>query len=635
MSSPSRSHRRVGRTTPFRWRAVVLRFLMMFLPLLVVSGAVVGGLYWNRQLNEQRLLEHNEQEHVRLLGEVIAADFKSVVSDLMTLADARALKTFVASGGEADRTALAEDYAHFVHRKQLYDQVRYLDDAGKEIVRINWVGKQALIVPDAELQSKGNRDYVKQTQTLGQGEVFVSPLDLNVEEGRVEQPPKPTIRFATPVFGEGGQRRGMVVLNYLGEKLLAKLQPQPVGALVKPQLINAQGYWLAGPIPADEWGWMFPEQTDRFSRSFAGDWPDEWRQMQEAESGQFRSGSGLYTFRTVFPLRSLVGGPSEAGVPAPLRADYQWKLVSQISSAQLAAASQDFWTVPRYTWIALGVVLAIVSWLFARLSVDHQRAREQLLHRERLAAIGEAMTALAHESRNALQRSQSGLEMLKKRVANNPDAAELVGEVHEAQVYLTDLYEEARGFAAPVNLRREPADLRQLLHKTWEQLVGQRKHCNARLVEGGAVRGGATNVGNSPRELPSHTRSESATVSLVDTPPIDSRCEVDLRAIGQVLRNVLENALASAEPAQVEVRWSQTQLGGRPAVRLIVRDNGPGVPRDERERIFEPFYTTNVRGTGLGLAISRRLVAAHGGEIVVADGDGPGAEFWITLPRSA
>jgi signal transduction histidine kinase len=620
----------LGPTTPFRWRAVVLRFLLTWVPLLVVSGAIVGGLYWNRHHNHELLLEENEREHIKLLSEIITADFRSVMSDLMTLADARALKVLLHTAADADRRWLAQDFQLFLERKQLYDQLRYLDTTGKEVVRINLRDRHAEIVPDDQLQQKHDRYYFEQALGLARGEVFVSPLDLNVEEGKVERPPKPTIRFATPVFDEAQQLRGIVVLNYLGEKLLDKLRRQSERAVVKPQLLNAEGYWLAGPNPADEWGFMFP---DRIDRSLAHDAPGEWQQIQETETGQFRTPSGLYTFRTVFPLRTLVGAAGEAGIPARLQAEYQWKLLSHISRGELAAASQEFWTIPRYVGIALAVVLGIVSWLFARLSVEHQRAREQLLHRERLAAIGEAMTALAHESRNALQRSQSALEMLKKRVAGNPDAAELVGEVQEAQVYLTDLYEEARGFAAPVNLRREPADLRQLLHKTWEQLIGQRRNCNARLMEGGAG-----SVGNSLRELPSDSRSESATIESatmtpVDTPPVDTRCEVDLRAIGQVFRNVLENALASADSAEVEIRWSEARLGGRPALRLIVRDNGPGVPRDERQRIFEPFYTTKVRGTGLGLAISRRVVAAHGGEIVVADTDGPGAEFWITLPR--
>ena len=72
--------------------------------------------------------------------------------------------------------------------------------------------------------------------------------------------------------------------------------------------------------------------------------------------------------------------------------------------------------------------------------------------------------------------------------------------------------------------------------------------------------------------------------------------------------------------------------GGREAVQVSLRDNGPGFPPEVRRRLFEPFYTTKAKGTGLGLAICQRVVEAHGGRIE-AGPDGPGAEILITLPR--
>src|SRR5262245_54647636 len=128
-----------GRTPHAAWRAVTVRFLLMFAPLFVASGAVVGGLYWFRERNEQLLLEHNEEDHVKLLHEIIAADFKSVVSDLMILAQARTLEELIAKPGPQARQALAGDYRLFLERKRLYDQVRYLDADGMEIVRINYL----------------------------------------------------------------------------------------------------------------------------------------------------------------------------------------------------------------------------------------------------------------------------------------------------------------------------------------------------------------------------------------------------------------------------------------------------------------------------------------------------------------
>src|SRR5262249_48762630 len=102
----------------------------------------------------------------------------------------------------------------------------------------------------------------------------------------------------------------------------------------------------------------------------------------------------------------------------------------------------------------------------------------------------------------------------------------------------------------------------------------------------------------------------------------------------QVLRNILENALgACADPVVITVSWSEIMLENRPALRLAIRDNGPGLSPDARQRIFEPFFTTKTHGTGLGMAIGKRIVEAHQGQISVGANGGPGAEILVTLPR--
>jgi hypothetical protein len=78
---------------------------------------------------------------------------------------------------------------------------------------------------------------------------------------------------------------------------------------------------------------------------------------------------------------------------------------------------------------------------------------------------------------------------------------------------------------------------------------------------------------------------------------------------------------------------SQASLEGRPAVELVLRDNGPGLGPEQRKRLFEPFYTTKTRGTGLGMTIAQRIVEAHGGRIAIGDSRHWGTEIVITLPR--
>lgn len=82
----------------------------------------------------------------------------------------------------------------------------------------------------------------------------------------------------------------------------------------------------------------------------------------------------------------------------------------------------------------------------------------------------------------------------------------------------------------------------------------------------------------------------------------------------------------------IRVSYESVQRAGRSALRVTVRDNGPGLNVEQKRRVFEPFYTTRHKGTGLGMTIAKRIIEAHGGDIAVGDG-GPGAEFVITLPR--
>jgi len=109
--------------------------------------------------------------------------------------------------------------------------------------------------------------------------------------------------------------------------------------------------------------------------------------------------------------------------------------------------------------------------------------------------------------------------------------------------------------------------------------------------------------------------------------------KVDPFRLGQVFRNILDNALAAcAEPVQIRVACTRMDHDGRSMIQLAFCDNGPGLNAEQRQRIFEPFYTTKTKGTGLGMAIAKRIVEAHGGEIAVGCGVARGAELLVRLP---
>ena len=104
-----------------------------------------------------------------------------------------------------------------------------------------------------------------------------------------------------------------------------------------------------------------------------------------------------------------------------------------------------------------------------RLKLEKAEAEARLIQAERLAAIGKAMTGLAHESRNALQRGQANLELLSLLVQDRPEALDLVRRMQKVQSDLHRLYEEVRQYAAPLNLTIEPRDVCELIREAWDR----------------------------------------------------------------------------------------------------------------------------------------------------------------------
>lgn len=253
----------------------------------------------------------------------------------------------------------------------------------------------------------------------------------------------------------------------------------------------------------------------------------------------------------------------------------------------------------RFTQADVDFLQSIANVLAAFIGRTESEARA--VQAERLAAIGQMVAGLAHESRNALQRSQACLEMLAFHVEDRPEAQELVTRIQRAQDHLHHLYEEVRGYAAPIRLSRSRCDLREIWRETWANLEVSRQGRAVRLVE-------------------------RATAD-------DLTCSVDRHAIEQVFRNVLENAIAaSPEPGEVTIETRGIE-GAAPALEIAIRDRGLGMTAEQQARIFEPFFTTKTHGTGLGMPIAKRIVEAHGGGIRVGGPPGQGAEVVITLPK--
>jgi signal transduction histidine kinase len=246
--------------------------------------------------------------------------------------------------------------------------------------------------------------------------------------------------------------------------------------------------------------------------------------------------------------------------------------------------------------VALTTLLALYRTVFAHLYEQAQR-------RERLALIGTMAAGVAHEIRNPLASIKGAAQFVQKDLEGAPGKEEakeylqlLVGEVDR----LNGVVESFLTYARPIDPRRQ--DL--LLDVFLKDLL--RLHAAA---------------------LPPAVRVETAFDP--DLPPVSADPALLTQAVTNAIRNAAE---AMPEGGTLSIRTSGVASALRNWAAIEVEDTGPGIPRQDLDQIFQPFFTTKTKGTGLGLAISLRILEAHGGDIVVENVQPRGCRFTFFLP---
>ena len=438
------------------YRAMAWEFLKIIFPLVLVSalGAVAFQILGYRYEIED-LRTHGEAR-VRSSSGLINSDFRDTTADLRVLAASTSLRRMLQSGGPQAMEDVARDFLVFAANKKKYDQIRYVDSQGMEVIRINYNGGQPAIVPAEQLQDKADRYYFRDTISLSRNEVFVSPLDLNIENGRIEEPRKPMIRFGMPLYDAAGKKRGVLLINYLGDHFLGHLRNAPGSQGDETMLLNAEGYWLLAPSPEDEWGFMFKNK-----RRFQNEFPSAWRVFHQQEEGVYEDEMGIFAYAAIRPMLegqvSSTGAPEAYAPSAGMRdaQDYAWTLVSYIPKQILDAKRVRHWNIGLLQYGLLLLVLIPLTLAFSWATVRRRAADSQL---ERLEQRMRDITRSLATGLFVLDRN-GRLSMM------NPEAERLLGwseaelcgeEVHD--LILPDMEVDA--------FRDEPEELKNgFLHQ--------------------------------------------------------------------------------------------------------------------------------------------------------------------------
>ncbi len=360
------------------------RFLATFVPLaLAIIGAAAvmldGG---HRQM--VRDLRTEERRLVDMAVERLALSLAEVVRDVRFLAQAQSVADFAAAGSPATAARLAADFSAFMRGKGLYDQLRFLDPLGHERVRVNFGSGHPVIVPNAALQDKSTRYYVDAVLHLGPTDMFVSPLDLNIENGQIEVPHKPMLRVGMQIRNAEGRTAGLLLANVLAQRLLDTFAATAAGPNDHLFLLNGQGYWLHSPKAADAWGFMFGR-----TETFATRRPAIWEQVHAHKIGQLLNTEGLWTFKTITPHATA----DPATDPA---ADEVWIALSMVDPKALRKAAAN-----RTLGIDIGAGILLLTAVWASWSLAAMDARREATERRAFDEQGKLIDLLNRTGRIA------------------------------------------------------------------------------------------------------------------------------------------------------------------------------------------------------------------------------------------
>lgn len=238
----------------------------------------------------------------------------------------------------------------------------------------------------------------------------------------------------------------------------------------------------------------------------------------------------------------------------------------------------------------------------ARASLAQTSAR--LVQAEKLAAVGKLAAGVAHEIRNPLTALKMWLYSIQQGVGPSPELERKFAIVSHEMDRLERIVSEFLDFARPRAPRLEPQSARDLIERSLE-LISPRIEDRSLHVT---------------REIP------------WDLPPLLG----DADQLLQVLVNLLLNAVQACPPGG-EIHLSaaaHSRPEGGQVVAIRIEDNGPGIPLQAQDRIFEPFYTTRDEGTGLGLCIASQIVLGHGGWLELESSTPEGTTFVVWIPTA-
>lgn len=328
-------------------------YLKFFIPSLVIIIAVFIIIisYRTNQLKTEALEKGNKI--IQLAKNTFDSNLHIYVSDALILARMMSLHLDHSNKiTEGICGHIEEEFLMFLKGREVYDQLRLIDASGQEMVRVNITETKPFVVPRIELQNKKHRAYFSKGMET-EKDVYISEFDLNIENKKIEMPIKPMIRFVAKAYDKKNNKCGVIVLNFLGEyliRLLKEISEQYEGDIY---LVNDKSYWLLGPEPEQEWGFMY---DDRDSARFNVNYPELWESIKQKNNGSMFVSNELFTFTEVYPTPQ-----DKSLIKFSFNAEEKWWIIAKSKTDYLSGNLLSLYFICGFTIFLIAIIILYLT----------------------------------------------------------------------------------------------------------------------------------------------------------------------------------------------------------------------------------------------------------------------------------
>lgn len=274
-------------------------FLWLFFPVAILVMVLGMSLALQRTDTHIEKILADDSARLSLVGGFLGAEILSSLQHLRSISTETAIRQALDSGGKKHLRLVESAFLSLARRNPQYQQVRWIDNSGTEVVRVSSNQGEEYVVAPEQLQDKSSRYYFNAANELLPGELYVSRVDLNMEHGQVEIPARPVLRIATPVVDSNQKRRGIFIININMKHLFNLVQTQ-VGADTGAEylLVNQQGVVLNGEA-------FEAVNSERELTKFILPDPKVRENVLARDSGTLVLPDGLWTWKRLSPVATF------------------------------------------------------------------------------------------------------------------------------------------------------------------------------------------------------------------------------------------------------------------------------------------------------------------------------------------